>query len=423
MRPASQFRSSAERSAKTLMVRKSATIRSACLTEAPSLILHRAQILMDKLDGIGAFADAGRNALDRTVAHVAGGENTGHAGLEEPGSPFERPGFGRLAVAEQVGTGKHKTFCLALDDTGKPFRSGSGADEDEKSIRLHALRVAARGAVNGNGFQTIVTKNLDNVRIQLDLNGFRLANLVDEILRHAGFYRFSTHQENDAPGVLRKKHRRLPGGVCSANDINVFAAARSGLGHRGTVIDSRTLDAFHARHIKFAIGDARGDEQSFRADFGTIAKRYEFGSGFDTQPGNFLRSENFSSKAPRLGSGASREFPAADSGWKTEIIFNPGAHSSLAARCFAFDHHSAQAFGSSIDGSRQAGGTTTDDEQVVKRRFRAGTKAETFSNLGNRWVGKRSAIREKDGRQSCGIALGRIEGRAHFGAVGDYFDI
>src|SRR5690242_10882507 len=103
MRPASQFRSSAERSAKTLMVRKSATIRSACLTEAPSLILHRAQILMDKLDGIGAFADAGRNALDRTVAHVAGGENTGHAGLEEPGSPFERPGFGRRSEERRVG--------------------------------------------------------------------------------------------------------------------------------------------------------------------------------------------------------------------------------------------------------------------------------------------------------------------------------
>src|SRR4029078_5728904 len=47
--------------------------------------------LVQELDRDRAFTDCRRNALYRSVAHVAGGEHTGHARLEQERTPIERP--------------------------------------------------------------------------------------------------------------------------------------------------------------------------------------------------------------------------------------------------------------------------------------------------------------------------------------------
>jgi hypothetical protein len=54
------------------------------------------EVLVDELDGDGAFADGRGDALDRAVADIAGGEYAGKAGLQQERYPARRtPPAGR----------------------------------------------------------------------------------------------------------------------------------------------------------------------------------------------------------------------------------------------------------------------------------------------------------------------------------------
>ena len=61
-----------------------------------------AEVLVNELDGDGAFADGRSDALDRAVADIAGREHPGQAGLQQQRWPIERPVAGWPAVAEEV---------------------------------------------------------------------------------------------------------------------------------------------------------------------------------------------------------------------------------------------------------------------------------------------------------------------------------
>src|SRR2546421_610612 len=57
---------------------------------------HIGQILVNELHRDGAFAHAGGDALDGAMADVAGGEDAGHARLQEVRVALQRPAAGPL---------------------------------------------------------------------------------------------------------------------------------------------------------------------------------------------------------------------------------------------------------------------------------------------------------------------------------------
>ena len=93
--------------------------------------LNLGQILMDKLDDHGAFANAGGDSLDRTVTHVAYGENSGHVRFEETRIAIEGPGRGSLSITEQVGSGEEKAALIAVNQIAQPFGPWLRSDENE----------------------------------------------------------------------------------------------------------------------------------------------------------------------------------------------------------------------------------------------------------------------------------------------------
>jgi hypothetical protein len=93
--------------------------------------LNLGQILMDKLDDHGAFANAGGHSLDRTVTHVAYGENSGHARFEETRIAIEGPRRGSLPIAEQVGSREDESTLVAMNQIAQPFGAWLRSDENE----------------------------------------------------------------------------------------------------------------------------------------------------------------------------------------------------------------------------------------------------------------------------------------------------
>src|SRR5215471_6717151 len=108
---------------------------------------------MDKLNGDGAFADAGGDALDRPAAHVTGDKNTGQTGFEKPRTALELPALRRLAVADKVGAAQNEPLRIALDGAIEPFRARLGADEDKQGRSRQSADFAARGAAHRDGLQ------------------------------------------------------------------------------------------------------------------------------------------------------------------------------------------------------------------------------------------------------------------------------
>src|ERR1700757_3600314 len=109
------------RSAKTGLVFKPRTMLSICAALPGVLISHRSQVLMDELYGISAFAYTGSDAFDGAVTDVAGDEDAGHTGFEEPGLACERPAFGHFPVGQQIGASQDEALVIALDDAGEPL--------------------------------------------------------------------------------------------------------------------------------------------------------------------------------------------------------------------------------------------------------------------------------------------------------------
>src|SRR5215475_3665917 len=64
------------------------------------------EVFVGELDGDGALADGGGDALDGPVAHVTGREDAGQAGFEEQRRARQRPSGGRPRGA-QVTPGQH----------------------------------------------------------------------------------------------------------------------------------------------------------------------------------------------------------------------------------------------------------------------------------------------------------------------------
>src|SRR5215469_5494583 len=143
---ASQLRSSA------LISENTGTAASCCTRSVVGLVCavmsHLRKITMHELNGDGTFADTGGHAFYRAIANIAHGKNAGHAGFEEKRVPVQEPAGRQFAAPHRVGSGKHESARIPLDETIEPFRARFCPDEDEQRVSRYFLDSSGTGAGN-----------------------------------------------------------------------------------------------------------------------------------------------------------------------------------------------------------------------------------------------------------------------------------
>jgi hypothetical protein len=91
------------------------------------LFLTRSQKLMNELYRHRSFADCGRDALDRTLPHIAGGKNARHCCLQKKWLSLQWPGAGLSDLL----AGLHEPLAIEIDSGRQPFRVRHRTDEDK----------------------------------------------------------------------------------------------------------------------------------------------------------------------------------------------------------------------------------------------------------------------------------------------------
>jgi hypothetical protein len=82
---------------------------------------------MDQLHRHRSFADGGRDALDRTLPHIAGRKNARHRCLQKKWLPLQWPGAGLSDLL----SGLHEALAIQIDRGRQPFRVWNCANENK----------------------------------------------------------------------------------------------------------------------------------------------------------------------------------------------------------------------------------------------------------------------------------------------------
>src|SRR5512133_427620 len=91
------------------------------------LFLARGQELMDELYRHRSFTDCSRDALDRTLPHIAGGKNARHCCLQKKWLSLQWPGAGLRGLLSRL----HEPVAIEIDPGRQPFRVRHRTDKDE----------------------------------------------------------------------------------------------------------------------------------------------------------------------------------------------------------------------------------------------------------------------------------------------------
>ena len=188
----------------------------------------------------------------------------------------------------------------------------------------------------------------------------RLLDLVDQILRHGAGERFAAHKNNYALRVSGKVHGGLTGRVRAADHINDFTFAGERLGGATAIINSRTLQPVDTGSGEATPLDAGRDHQRVTRNLISIRQLNDSVRAFGTDADRFLR-QDLDPETLRLHDGAPGKIGAAETGRKSQIVFDAGTHPRLTAGRFALNHYGVQAFGSSVNGSGETSGASTHD--------------------------------------------------------------
>ena len=92
---------------------------------------------MDQLHRHRSFADGGRDALDRTLAHIAGGKNAWNCCLQKKWLSLQWPGAGLSDLL----SGLHEPLAIEINPGRQPFRVWNCANENKPGRARDIFRV------------------------------------------------------------------------------------------------------------------------------------------------------------------------------------------------------------------------------------------------------------------------------------------
>ena len=104
--------------------------------------------------------DRARHALDRLVAHVAGHEDAGQAGLQQQRRALEAASGGRTPGARRSGPARMNPWSSRATESAEPVGLRAGADEDEHRRRRARAPARRRRGDDGERLQVAVPVGL-----------------------------------------------------------------------------------------------------------------------------------------------------------------------------------------------------------------------------------------------------------------------
>src|SRR3990170_11520 len=110
--------------------------------------------------------------------------------------------------------------AVACDLVGEPAGVGSGAYEDEQGGRFDGLGSLGGRVLDGQVFEASFPAAVHDPGVQTDIDVLGGLYLPYQVVGHAGFEGVAAHDQRDPGGVLGEVHRRLPGGVRAADDVD-----------------------------------------------------------------------------------------------------------------------------------------------------------------------------------------------------------
>ena len=140
---------------------------------------------MDKLNGSCALTHCGRYSLHGPVPHVAGREDTRHAGFEKERRALERPAGGRLASPVKIPPGENESSVVSFHAALEPLCVRFRANHQEERRGWH-LSGPGRLVSQGQGLQGAAARTVDYLGTRADIDVGGLADFGDQVLGHAG---------------------------------------------------------------------------------------------------------------------------------------------------------------------------------------------------------------------------------------------
>ena len=215
--------------------------------------------------------------------------------------------------------------------------------------------------------------------------------LVDQVPRHALLEALAAVEDRDAARVGREEHRRLPGRVAGADDVDVEPVHVRRLAAGGAVEDALADEPVEAVDRELPPRDAAGEDDRPRAQHVAAVEVHLVRHRVD--PRDRPRDEDLGAEPPRLLQRAARELVARDAGREAEVVLDPGRGAGLAARRLALDDERAQTLRGAVDGGGEPGRAGADHDHVVLGRFAARCRARAARPPGGAAAGRPSCRR------------------------------
>jgi hypothetical protein len=231
------------------------------VSSRPAIELAGREERVDLLDRDRALSDGRGHTLDRPVSHVAGREDSRHAGCEMEGTAPERP----PAIVREVLAGQHESAPVSLDLMREPIGVRAGSDQHEEPVCRD--RLVGRGAVLAQHemLKTPVTAAVDDRRSRANLDVGDRLQLLHQVVRHPRLQRLSAHDQRDAAGVARQVQSGLSRRVRASDDVGLSVSQRVAR-CRPAVEHARAVEGFECRDSQPAVARPGAEDHRPRAD-------------------------------------------------------------------------------------------------------------------------------------------------------------
>ncbi len=133
-------------------------------------MLHLAQILVDELYRDRAFPTPDATRFTDPWRTSLTANSARHAGFQQARLTLQRPTLGTFAVVHHRRAGQDEPVLVARHYAVQPVGARLRADEDKQGAGIHAFSSVGLGALDGDGFQVILSMHLGHLRLKLHVN-------------------------------------------------------------------------------------------------------------------------------------------------------------------------------------------------------------------------------------------------------------